>query len=189
MKSRTHAPKFRRKRQRRGGHEAYRMRVLRAAGKPAETMPVDIRAVQTTRKPCRHFMWRQRTDDLHLPHRSGKSMEREDKTMIPFLGDVDCLFQPDSKCQNDRFCDGCEKQPPDEEKPNGKNTPMRITWETGYHNTGLWPRCPACGEMPYGLERCVFCGQKFIQDDPFLQEYAKPPEEEPDERRRADNDS
>ena len=27
------------------------------------------------------------------------------------------------------------------------------------------PKCPHCGEMPYSIEQCVFCGQRFIQED------------------------
>jgi hypothetical protein len=23
------------------------------------------------------------------------------------------------------------------------------------------PVCPICGEMPYSVEQCVFCGQRF----------------------------
>ena len=26
------------------------------------------------------------------------------------------------------------------------------------------PVCPQCGEMPYSLEQCVFCGQRFIEE-------------------------
>ena len=27
------------------------------------------------------------------------------------------------------------------------------------------PQCPACGQMPYSTERCIFCGQKFLKED------------------------
>lgn len=37
------------------------------------------------------------------------------------------------------------------------------------------PECPHCGEMPYSTKRCVFCGQRFIQDDRTA-EFNKPPE-------------
>lgn len=37
------------------------------------------------------------------------------------------------------------------------------------------PKCPHCGEMPYSYQRCVFCGQRFIQDD-LAKERSKPPE-------------
>lgn len=26
------------------------------------------------------------------------------------------------------------------------------------------PVCPRCGEMPYSLDQCVFCGQRFIDE-------------------------
>lgn len=37
------------------------------------------------------------------------------------------------------------------------------------------PQCPHCGDMPYSLQQCVFCGQRFIQDE-AVAEYNKPPE-------------
>lgn len=43
----------------------------------------------------------------------------------------------------------------------------------GYGNI---PMCPVCGEMPYDTEQCHWCGQRFIQDDPELQEYENHPE-------------
>lgn len=27
------------------------------------------------------------------------------------------------------------------------------------------PKCPHCGEMPYSIKQCVFCGQRFIQEE------------------------
>ena len=33
------------------------------------------------------------------------------------------------------------------------------------------PECPYCGEMPYSLEECVFCGTKFLQEDADLVKY------------------
>lgn len=27
------------------------------------------------------------------------------------------------------------------------------------------PECPHCKEMPYSYEQCVFCGQRFVQED------------------------
>ena len=89
-----------------------------------------------------------------------------------------CHWDDTQECDGEFMCDMCEHQPPPEDKVNGRAEPVRITWETGYMNDGLWPRCPSCGEMPYGLECCIWCGQRFIQDDPVLQEYDKPPEEE-----------
>ena len=40
---------------------------------------------------------------------------------------------------------------------------------------GMIPDCPICGEMPYSLEQCHWCGQRFIQDEE-VKEYAKPDE-------------
>lgn len=63
-----------------------------------------------------------------------------------------CHWHEDVECVKGRMCGGCEHQPPNEEKKNGKNPPMEFnTWE-----------CPACGEPTYSDEVCVFCGQKLI---------------------------
>lgn len=86
-----------------------------------------------------------------------------------------CHWDPARTCEKELMCGACEYQPADDDKPNGKKEPVKIGWEESYG--GTWPQCPACGEMPYSTERCTFCGQKFIQDDPELQEYTKPPEE------------
>lgn len=87
-----------------------------------------------------------------------------------------CHWNPAKTCENEHMCTCCEYQPADDDKPNGRKDPIKINWETGYG--GTWPQCPACGEMPYDTERCTFCGQRFIQDDPELQEYMKPTEDE-----------
>ena len=92
-----------------------------------------------------------------------------------------CYFDRERDCTNNGQCMECENNPPGEEKLNGRNPAVRMAWETGPHDSGqwpMWPMCPACGEMPYDLECCFWCGQRFIQDDPLLQEYARPPEEE-----------
>ncbi len=73
------------------------------------------------------------------------------------------------------YCEGCEHRPADDDKPNGKNPPRPIQWERDYG--GIAPLCPTCGEMPYSLERCIFCGQKFIKDDRAM-EWEKPLEVE-----------
>lgn len=39
------------------------------------------------------------------------------------------------------------------------------------------PKCPYCGEMPYSTKKCVFCGQRFVQDE-AVREYNKPTEVE-----------
>lgn len=59
--------------------------------------------------------------------------------------------------------------------------PVPLLWVDTYngmedkiiHNGA--PECPHCGEMPYSTKRCVFCGQRFIQDE-AIAEYNKPPE-------------
>ena len=40
---------------------------------------------------------------------------------------------------------------------------------------GKIPQCPICGEMPYSMEQCHWCGQRFIQDEE-TEEYGKPDE-------------
>ena len=87
-----------------------------------------------------------------------------------------CHWDEDLKCDHEFLCEECEHQPAPEDKPNGKAEPVMIKWLVDYDG-GLYPKCPACDDMPYDLERCIFCGQRFIQDDPVLQEYAKPAEE------------
>lgn len=57
-----------------------------------------------------------------------------------------------------------------ENKLNKGNVPVHLEWEPYFDFcsnkvTGEAPVCPACGEMPYSTERCVFCGQAFIQDE------------------------
>ena len=42
-----------------------------------------------------------------------------------------------------------------------------------YDGYGNIPMCPVCGEMPYDLDQCHWCGQHFLQDDE-IKEYAKP---------------
>jgi len=87
-----------------------------------------------------------------------------------------CHWDKKQKCDHDFLCSECDRQPAPEDKPNGKAEPVRISWRWEYGG-GRFPECPSCGEMPYDLERCIFCGQQFIQDDPALREYARPPEE------------
>lgn len=38
--------------------------------------------------------------------------------------------------------------------------PAKVVWAEGYG--GGYPACPNCGEPAYEVDRCVFCGQKFI---------------------------
>ncbi len=91
--------------------------------------------------------------------------------------EMKCNWNKDIICKGRHLCQLCEHQPPDDEKPNGKNPPVKISWEASCG--GTWPQCPSCGEMPYSMERCVFCGQKFIQEDEALKKYSEP---EPVER-------
>lgn len=69
------------------------------------------------------------------------------------------------------YCDICERQPADDDKENGKAEPVHIRWTQDYG--GTFPECPSCGEMPYSLERCVFCGQRFLSDV-LVEEWSKP---------------
>lgn len=63
----------------------------------------------------------------------------------------------------------------------GLRKPVRLMWNDGYDSAedkiirNAEPQCPHCGEMPHSTERCVFCGQRFIQDE-TIAEYNKPPE-------------
>lgn len=74
-----------------------------------------------------------------------------------------CHWHKNLICEHELNCQSCKYQPDDNEKPNGKNVPILIKWETDF--AGTMPVWPACGEMPYGLDRCIFCGQKFIKDE------------------------
>ena len=83
-----------------------------------------------------------------------------------------CTWNKDLDCpQENPCCESCEHQPAADDKPNGKKPPRLIQWEEDYGGVG--PICPACGEMPYSLERCIFCGQKLIKDNRAL-EWEKP---------------
>ena len=69
----------------------------------------------------------------------------------------------DQKCDRQHDCDGCSQQPADEDKVNGKAEPLPLRWTEDYEGH-KYPECPACGEMPYDMDRCVFCGQRFLSD-------------------------
>ena len=48
--------------------------------------------------------------------------------------------------------------------------PVALEWEDGLNLAGELsvrndPRCPHCGEMPYSLKQCQFCGQRFLEVD------------------------
>lgn len=85
-----------------------------------------------------------------------------------------CHWHPEIKCRNSKDCFHCEHQPTDDEKKNGKAKPMHILWNKCA--IGAFPECPACGEMPYSYERCIFCGQKFLSDK-MVEKMKKPDEE------------
>lgn len=74
-----------------------------------------------------------------------------------------CHWDKSIKCESGFFCGGCEHQPDDDDKPNGRKDPVRIRWENDYGM--MIPYCPSCGEMAYSTERCVFCGQKLISEN------------------------
>lgn len=106
-------------------------------------------------------------------------LEKSDWKKLPLMLEKvewTCRWHDDVKCPDDRDCETCGHQPPDDEKENGKKPPVPIEWESSYE-ASVFPMCPACGEMPYSLERCVFCGQRFIKDD-RAREWEKPPEVE-----------
>lgn len=90
---------------------------------------------------------------------------------------IDCAIKchwHDFPCDGNLYCDTCEHQPAAEDKKNGKAEPVHIRWTQDYG--GTFPECPSCGEMPYSLERCVSCGQRFLSDA-LVEEWSKPPEE------------
>lgn len=101
----------------------------------------------------------------------------KNRRKIPTLADLHfaCNWDSERECDNSLLCEDCPYQPADDDKPNGRNDPIKVKWDSS--EFGTWPECPSCGEMPYSLDRCFFCGQKFDQDDPDLQDYRKQPEE------------
>lgn len=85
----------------------------------------------------------------------------------------DCHWH-DFKCTNGNQCRDCEHQPADDDKPNGRQPARNLNWVSGYQDEKI-PVCPACGAATYSLERCIFCGQKFLPDE-RTEELKKPPE-------------
>ena len=81
-----------------------------------------------------------------------------------FAHERPCHWDRERTCYRKYLCEGCEHQPKDEDKVNGKADPLPIKWVPGYFG-GLVPECPVCGELPYRLDRCIFCGQRFTQDE------------------------
>lgn len=88
-----------------------------------------------------------------------------------------CHWHEEITCPNGQMCDGCEHQPAPEEKKNGKAPPLPLKWEPDITGRGMgWPICPACGEMPYSTDQCLFCGQRFVEDE-AVKRYTETPEE------------
>lgn len=73
-----------------------------------------------------------------------------------------CHWDENRKCERGYLCGGCESQPADDDKPNGRKEPVPIRWQDDYGM--MMPYCPSCGEMAYSTERCTFCGQKLINE-------------------------
>ena len=67
-----------------------------------------------------------------------------------------CHWDKGLVCKKEFYCDTCEHQPAADDKENGKAEPVHIRWAEDYWS-GRYPECPSCGNMPYSLERCVFC--------------------------------
>ena len=74
-----------------------------------------------------------------------------------------CHWDGDLVCKRRYLCGGCPHQPDDDEKGNGKAEPVHIRWVVDCDGSKI-PECPSCGEMPYSVKRCTFCGQKFLTD-------------------------
>ena len=74
-----------------------------------------------------------------------------------------CNWDKSKECKNGFHCGMCKYQPDDDDKPNGRKPPIKIRYQNDYGM--MMPYCPACGDMAYSHERCVFCGQKFITEE------------------------
>lgn len=87
------------------------------------------------------------------------------KTIQDFFEEMKppCYWHDDVICVHKRHCHSCEHQPDDNKKINGTNDPIPIGWKAD--SVGIMPVCPACGEIPYSFDRCIFCGQRFIKDE------------------------
>lgn len=55
----------------------------------------------------------------------------------------------------------------------GLRKPIPLKWISSYDGMADKiipfgePECPYCKKMPYSYEQCVFCGQRFIQENPI----------------------
>lgn len=62
-------------------------------------------------------------------------------------------------CDREVSCLECELFPNNEDKANFLAEPMKVTeYEYGC------PMCPACHEPLYEENRCIFCGQRYIDE-------------------------
>lgn len=43
--------------------------------------------------------------------------------------------------------------------------PLPVKWQEEYYDGVLYPHCPACGELAYEKDHCVFCGRRFSKWD------------------------
>lgn len=116
--------------------------------------------------------WADAEQTLREEHEAGH--ENDIRAILSEI-EFTCHWDADTICENGFMCDGCRHQPSDEEKANANAALLPIKWADGYDG-GVSPQCPACGEMPYSTEQCIFCGQRFVQDEATV-EYSKPPEE------------
>lgn len=129
-------------------------------GRNGASMSVsEIEAMLQLSIGCRCLRRRRRTTEM---------IDTGDLTMY-------CHWGKGLVCKKEFYCDTCEHQPAADDKENGKAEPVHIRWAEDYWS-GRYPECPSCGNMPYSLERCVFCGQRFLPDA-LTEEWSKPPEE------------
>lgn len=129
-------------------------------GRNGASMSVsEIEAMLQLSIGCRCLRRRRRTTEM---------IDTGDLTMY-------CHWDKGLVCKKEFYCDTCEHQPAADDKENGKAEPVHIRWAEDYWS-GRYPECPSCGNMPYSLERCVFCGQRFLPDA-LTEEWSKPPEE------------
>ena len=129
-------------------------------GRNGASMSVsEIEAMLQLSIGCRCLRRRRRTTEM---------IDTGDLTMY-------CHWDKGLVCKKEFYCDTCEHQPAADDKENGKAEPVHIRWAEDYWS-GRYPECPSCGNMLYSLERCVFCGQRFLPDA-LTEEWSKPPEE------------
>ncbi len=46
--------------------------------------------------------------------------------------------------------------------------PLPVKWQEEFYDGILYPHCPACGELAYEKDHCVFCGRRFSKWDDQL---------------------